>query len=181
MAANRVENARTLSQVPPCPVCQRTDQVQKMQTAWERGWVHTQVPPMSRRTQWWWLLVLLAVIVYGGANFYLFAQLGGGPGFGGWPLFWQIVEVVAIEVILVIGLIFSVLAFARLINSRRETSWQYPARGQEKKVWQNLYHCRRDNVVFDVQRQEILSQDELKRRLRVLPPESEHPTGEDSS
>jgi hypothetical protein len=179
MAAHSIENAQTLSQVPACPLCHRTDQVQKMQTAYERGWVQVQSPPLSRRAKKGWLWVLVAVLIYGGANFYLFAQLGGGPGFGSWPLPLQILEVVIIEGVLIIGLLFSILAFARLINTRQETVWRYPAHEEDHNRWQNLYHCRRDNVIFDAQRQEVLSQAETERRLRVLPPEPGHPTVEE--
>lgn len=178
MAANRREDAQTLSQTPACPLCHRTDQVQRIQTAYERGQVRMQPPPLSRRMKWWWLWILVTALIYGGANFYLFAQLGGGPGFSAWPLLLQILEVVIIEVVLIIGLALSILAFARLINTRQETTWQYPSREQDKQRWQGLYHCRRDNVIFDAQRQEVLSQAEIARLLRILPPEPGHPTVE---
>ena len=179
MAANPRENTHTLSQVPACPLCHQNDQVQKLQTAYERGLVRMQAPPLSRREKRWWLWILVAALVYGGANLYLFAQLGGGPGFGSWPLPFQILEVVIIEVVLIIGLALSVLAFARLIHTRQETVWQYPARGEENERWQNLYHCRRDNIIFDAQRQAVLSQTEMAHYSRVLPPEPGHPTVEE--
>lgn len=137
-----------------------------------------QAPTTSRGTKVMWLWVALAVLVYGGANMYLFAQLGGGPGFASWPLPVQILEVVLVEVILVIGLVFSVLAFARFINARQETTWRY-SQDEDGPRWQGLYHCQRDHVTFDAQNQRVLSAREMGHLLRVLPPEPGRPTVEE--
>lgn len=176
MTTDRVETAQTLTQVPSCPLCQLADQVQKVRTAYERGLVHFQRPPTPRRVKALWPWIIAAALVYGGANFYLFAQLGGEPGFGSWPIFWQVVEVVVIEVVLLIGLVLSVLAFGHLIHTQRETTWRYPAQDER---WHNLYYCQRDRVIFDEQRQVVRSQADMERRVRILPPDSGHPTVED--
>lgn len=179
MAARQAENIQTLSQVPPCPLCHQADQVQPLQTAYERGSLQFQPPPTPRRIKALLPWIIAAVVLYGGAQLFLFVQLGGNLGFGSWPLALQILEVGVIEVVLLIGLAASVLVFGHLINTRRESVWQYPGGDQNREGWRNFYHCRRDNAIFDGRNQTVLSPFEARRLVRVLPPEPGHPTVED--
>lgn len=179
MTTKRRDNAQTLSQVPPCPLCHLEDQVQPAQTAYERGQVRMQAPSMPRKTKIAWIWIALAVLVYGGANFYLFAQLGGGPGFGSWPVVWQVLEIVVIEIVLVVGLALSLLAFGRLLRSQRETTWVYPTQDERAAHEDNLYYCRRDNVTFDEHQHIMHSPGKGEDNIQVLPPESGHPTVEE--
>lgn len=179
MVYDQIETAETLTQVPPCPLCHQADQVQKMETAYDRGGVRFHRPSLPPNVKALLPLVGLAVLLDGGAHLFLLSQMGGRIGFEGWPLSLQVFEVVVLLVILIIGLALSIPAFGCLINTRQETIWRYSAGNRAITRLHNLYYCQQDHVAFDARQQVVRSPADMEHFIHILPPDSAHPAVED--
>lgn len=159
----RKQHLDPLTQAPLCPVCRQSDQVKTMQAAYLKGNVALRTPPSTQKKAWlWpWVIVGLVVIVCAAIQFFLFVQTGGPAGFQGWPLALQIAEVAGAAIVLIVAAGLSLLAFRQLASTNEETVWQYPTDEQQSKRLSQIYHCDRDNVVFDADQQKVLSAREL--------------------
>lgn len=167
MTTMPTKQSRTPKQLPVCPICHKDDQVKTAQAAYEGGVSQVVPPPLPGQTAAMMPWIVTGVVIYGGANFYLLVQLGGGPGFSSWPFPLQELEVGILEGMLVLVLVLSFIAFRRVVQADRETEWLYPAYDEAMGHWRGLYHCARDKVVFDPQQDKVLSHSELQTLLAV--------------
>lgn len=168
MTQNHREDLDPLIQLPTCPVCHRADQVQTVQTAYQQGMLQLQPPPSTRRSVgiWAWVIAGAVVIVCAAIQFFLFVQVGGPRGFQNWPIALQVAEVVVAATLLAILTSLSLLAFGRLVNTKKETVWRYPTDEGAGDTLRQFYHCGRDNVVFDANQKKVLSPAELHTLLQ---------------
>ncbi|GAC1385543.1 MAG: hypothetical protein NVS4B7_11440 [Ktedonobacteraceae bacterium] len=167
MTAMAAKQSQTPKQIPVCPVCHKDDQVKTAQAAYQGGVTQLVPPPLPGHTAAMMPWIVTGALIYGGANFYLLVQLGGGPGFSSWPFPFQELEVGIIEGMLVLVLVLSFIAFRRIVQADRETEWLYPVYDQAMEHWRGLYYCERDKVVFDPQQKKVLSNAELQTLLSV--------------
>lgn len=165
MARSPAESVEKLVELPPCPRCHQTDQVQNLEAAYTKGRVHLQLPFIPKKTTrtWVWITVAAFFLICALLQFFLFVQTGGPAGFGGWPIGLQVLEIAIAVVLLITLCALSFFAFGRVINAERETTWQYPANSDVAQRLQAYYHCNRDHLVFDANQQQVLSDTELEQ------------------
>src|SRR5579859_2168725 len=78
MTTMPTKQSRTPKQLPVCPICHKDDQVKTAQAAYEGGVSQVVPPPLPGQTAAMMPWIVTGVVIYGGANFYLLVQLGGG-------------------------------------------------------------------------------------------------------
>jgi hypothetical protein len=153
--------------VPPCPVCQQTDQVMRLSAAYESGVEQRFAPPpmpVARVGMMKYILVGFALVIVGVFIILTFAGVGG---YGTWPQPVQIVLVVVVLAGIVTALALSFLAFQRVVRGDLQSQKYLPAWDQAMENWRRLYYCKRDDVVFDPQTNKTLSDAAVKSLLAV--------------
>lgn len=119
-------------------------------------------PPMSKQAVRLMPWLIATIFVFLAANFYLFFQLGGRPGFSNWPLSLQVLEIAVILLLVVVGLVLSFLTFQRVLRAERPSTGQSATWNRAIDNWNRLYYCLRDHTAFDPQQQRPLSEAELR-------------------
>lgn len=154
------------SQLPSCPVCQRRDQVIKLQTAYEAGLVHVAPPDMPVAKVPMMPLIVTGFILVTVGVFFILIWSGVG-GYAGWPGWVQVLQVVLTIAAIVVALLLSVVAFLRIGRGDLESQKLLPAYDQAMEKWGRLYFCKRDNTVFDSLTNKTLSDAEVKALISM--------------
>ncbi|HET8846001.1 MAG TPA: hypothetical protein VFN35_31345, partial [Ktedonobacteraceae bacterium] len=146
------------AQIPSCPVCRQSDQVQTMQAAYQQGIVQMPMPSSTSRAlrTWTWIIAGAVVIVCAAIQFLLFDQVSGPAGFQSWPPVLRVAEVVVALLILAVLAALSLLAFRQLVKTNQETEWHFPVDEQQGKTLSHVYYCAREGVIFDAKRKKVL-------------------------
>ena len=162
-------------QVPPCPVCQRTDQVMRLPTAYETGMQRFAPPPMpvAKVPMMPFILIGFALITLG--SFFILIWSGVG-GYGGWPTAVQILQVVLTIAGILITLALSLVALLRVVRGDLNSQKLLPAWDEAMEKWRSLYYCKRDDVVFDPQTNKTFTDAALKSLLSLDVAATAHPT-----
>jgi len=158
-----------VSQKPPCPVCQRADQVMTLARAHESGISRFAPPPMpvGRVPMIKHMIIGMGLVTLG--SFFIIVLLGSA----GMPEFVRIIQVVITLIGIVVALVLSILAFLRVGRADLNSQHLYPSWDLALENWGRLRYCKRDNIVFDPQQAypKALSDSELSSLLTV---EEEH-------
>ena len=154
------------SQLPSCPVCQRRDQVMKLQTAYEAGLEHVAPPPMpvAKVPMMPFIVAGFALVIVG--VFFILIWSGVG-GYAGWPGWVQVLQVVLTVAAIVTALVLSVIAFLRIGRGDLESQKLLPAWDRAMENWGRLYFCKRNNTAFDPQTNKALSDAEVKALISL--------------
>lgn len=144
-------------QLSPCPVCNRADQVRKMQAAYEAGELHIAPPPMPESRVSMMKYVGIGMILVGVGAFFLIIILATGEF--GW------LQMAVTLACIVVALVLSFLAIRRLGQGDEEARQRYPIWDQAMANWTRLQFCARDKVVFDPQDKKVLSDSAVKSLL----------------
>lgn len=136
-------------QLSPCPVCNRADQVKKMQTAYETGELHIAPPPMPepKATMMKYILIGMALV---GVGAFLILVMVSTTGLD-WP------QVIITLGFIVAALTLSALAIRHIGKGDEEARRRYPVWDLAMANWNRLLYCSRDKVVFDPQTRKALS------------------------
>ena len=158
-----------VSQKPPCPVCQRADQVMTLATAYESGISRFAPPPMpvGRVPMIKYMVIGMGIVTVG--SFFIIVLLGSV----GLPEVVRIIQVVITLIGIVVALVLSILAFLRVGRADLNSQQLLPSWDRALENWSRLRYCKRDNIVFDPQQAspKALSDGELSSLLAV---EAEH-------
>ncbi len=158
-----------VSQKPPCPVCQRADQVMTLATAYESGISRFAPPPMpvGRVPMIKYMVIGMGIVTVG--SFFIIVLLGSV----GLPEVVRIIQVVITLIGIVVALVLSILAFLRVGRADLNSQQLLPSWDRALENWSRLRYCKRDNIVFDSQQAspKALSDGELSSLLAV---EAEH-------
>lgn len=141
-------------QLSPCPVCNRADQVRKMQAAYEAGELHIAPPPMPESHASMMKYVGVGMILVGVAVFFVIIMLSS-DGFSWLQMAITLACIVA-------ALILSFLAIRRLGQGDEEARQRYPIWDQAMANWTRLRFCARDKVIFDPQSKKLLPESAVK-------------------
>lgn len=166
--------ASSLSQKPSCPVCDRADQVKRLQAAYEAGVERLSPPTMPTGTISMLRYMVAAILLVGIGVFFIFVLIGsGGVGTIG-----DTIQVIVTLIAIVVALVLSLVAFLRVVRGDTESQQYLPAYDQAMENYNRLYYCARDNVVFDPQTNKTLTDVDLTSLLTIdksameLPPSS---------
>ena len=155
--------ASSLSQKPSCPVCNRADQVKRLQAAYEAGVERFSPPSIPTSTVSMLRSMVAAILLVGIGAFFIFVLLGSGGSGDTTNLIQVIVTLVAI----VAALVLSLVAFLRVVRGDTESQQYLPAYDRALENYNRLYYCARDNVVFDPQTNKTLTDADLTSLLAI--------------
>jgi len=141
-------------QLSPCPVCNRADQVKKMQTAYEAGELRIAPPPMPESHSGMIGYVSVGMIVVGIAVILIFVMLATDT--------FSVLQWVLTMMCIVAALTLSFMAIRRIGKADEETRQRYPIWDQAMSHWTRLQFCSRDKVVFDPQSNKTLNDAAVK-------------------
>jgi Kef-type K+ transport system membrane component KefB len=135
-------------QKPVCPVCHQSDQVKKLQEAYEAGIERFAPPPMpGKRVSMAKYMVIGMGLVFLGSFFIIVTSVSVAPDVLN-PVA-ELIQVVVTLVAIVITLIISFIAFQRALQGDEAAQELYPAWDRALANWRRLYYCSRDDIVFD--------------------------------
>jgi predicted outer membrane lipoprotein len=141
-------------QLSPCPVCNRADQVRKMQTAYEAGELHIAPPPMPESHVSMMKYVGIGMILVGLGAFFLIIMLATSE--------FSWIQLGVTLACIVAALALSFLAIRQLGKGDEEARQRYPVWDQAMANWTRLQFCARDKVVFDPQSKKVLPDSAVK-------------------
>lgn len=128
-------------QISPCPVCSRTDQVKKMQTAYSSGEIQFAPPPMPESHASMMKYIGVGMILVGVGAFLVLITLSTS-GFSWFQLVVTMIFIVA-------ALVLSFFAIRHIGQGDEEARRLYPAWDEAMANWTRLQFCARDKVIFD--------------------------------
>lgn len=141
-------------QLSPCPVCNRADQVKKMQTAYEAGELRIAPPPMPEAHSGMIGYVSVGMTVVGIAVILIFVILATNT--------FSVLQWVLTMMCIVGALALSFMAIRHIGKADEETRQRYPIWDQAMSHWTRLRFCSRDKVVFDPQSNKTLNDTAVK-------------------
>ena len=158
------------STTPTCPVCHQADQVKTAQAAHNSGVALAAPPDMPTKQVSMMSYISACMVVVGICIFLVIVLIGGLEN--NFPLIYQMILVCVTLVSIIGALIVSYIAFQRVVRGDADSTRRLPAWDRAMATWQSLYYCSRDNVVFDPQKNKVLSNEQLTAlRTIELPPE----------
>jgi hypothetical protein len=144
-------------QLSPCPVCNRTDQVKKMQAAYNAGEHRFAPPPMPESHISMMKYVAIGMVLVGVGAFLVFVVLSSDEF--SWP------QMIITLAFIVAALVLSFLAIRRIGQGDEEARRRYPIWDEAMANWNRLLYCSRDKVVFDPQINKALPDSAVKALL----------------
>lgn len=164
-------------QLSPCPVCNRTDQVKKMQTAYNDGELRFAPPPMPESHAHMMKYICVGMILVGLGAFFTLVLLSTN-GFSFLPSSLAPVVSIAQAVItiafIVAALLLSFFAIRHIGQGDEEARRRYPIWDQAMANWNRLHFCSRDKVIFDPQTKKALSDSAVSALLSMDEIEAQH-------
>src|SRR5260370_20585131 len=135
------------SQLPSCPVCQRRDQVIKLQTAYEAGLEHVAPPamPVAKVPMMPFIITGFALIAVG---VFFILILSGVGGYADWPGWVQVLQAVLTIAPIVAALLLSIIAFLRIGRGDLESEQLLPAWDHAMENWGRRYFFQRNDTAF---------------------------------
>ena len=149
------------TQLPNCPVCNRSDQVKTLQAAYDSG-VDKAAPPDMPTKRILMMPYIFACSIFLGLCVFLVIVLIGGLE-SALPVFAQYILLSVTLVCLVGTLITSYFAFQRVVEGDAEATKLFPAWDDAMATWKGMYYCARDNAIFDPKTNKTLNNEQLAK------------------
>lgn len=144
-------------QLSPCPVCNRTDQVKRMQAAYEAGLHHFAPPPMPESQTYMMKYICIGMALVGIGAFLILVLISTGV------FLW--VQMAVTLAFIVAALVLSFLAIRHIGQGDEQARQRYPIWDVAMANWNRLHYCERDKVVYDTQTNKVLSDSAVKALL----------------
>lgn len=148
-------------QLPTCPVCNRSDQVKTTQAAYKSGVALATPPSLPTKQVLMMPYITVGIIVVGISVFLILVLIGGLEANLPTPIMWTIATLTIISIL--VALSISYYAFQRVVAGDNEAASAYVGYDKAMSTWQNLYYCSNENVIFDPQTKQVLSQEQLSK------------------
>lgn len=136
-------------QLSTCPVCNRTDQVKKMQTAYTAGDLHFTPPPMPESHASMMKYICAGMVLVGLGAIFVLIMLSTDN--------FSWFQVVITLLFIVAALALSFFAIRHIGQGDEEARLRYPIWDKAMENWNSLQFCARDKVVFDPRTNKALS------------------------
>jgi hypothetical protein len=153
------------TQLPTCPVCNRSDQVKTLQAAYDSGVDKVAPPDMPTRHISMLPFVFTCALFLGLCIFLVIVLIGGLEN--ELPVVGQYILLGITLVCLIATLVISYFAFQRVVQGDAQATVLFPAWDRAMATWKSMYYCARDNVVFDPKTNKTLNNEQLAK-LRSL-------------
>jgi hypothetical protein len=151
-----------------CPVCNRTDQVKKMQTAYDTGEQHIVAPPAmpeSHASMMKYICTGMGLVAVGAFLTLVLLSANGFAALGDMAMLVSIIQAVVTILFIVAALVLSFFAIRHIGQGDEEARQLYPAWDQAMANWDRLQFCSRDKVIFDPSTKRVLSDSSVKALL----------------
>jgi hypothetical protein len=163
--------AATMGQKPVCPV-DKNAKVIRLSAAYQAGMVPYGPPAMPGKKITMIQFISIGMVVVGLCVFLILVFVGSesfGPGFEPWELVLVILSLLGI-----IGtLVLSFFAFTRVMRGDLEAQKHYAAWDSATDIYNRLYYCPQDNVIFDPQTSKVVSPQQLNSLIDTVQQEQE--------
>jgi hypothetical protein len=146
------------SQKPACPVCHQSDEVKTMQAAFDSGVVRAAPPDMPTRNVSMMPTILSCVILVALCVFFIIVLIGSESDIGIVP---ELILIGVTLISIVTALVLSYVAFQRVVSGDNEATLRFPTWDRAVAAWKKLYYCSRDDVVFDPEKNQVVSEETL--------------------
>lgn len=146
-------------QLSACPVCNRSDQVKKMQTAYSSGDVHFAPPPMPESHASMMKYICVGMILVGVGAVLVLITLSSGV--------FSWFQTVFTLLFIVSALVLSFLAIRHIGRGDEEARLRYPIWDEAMANWNRLRFCSRDKVIFDSQANKVLADSTVSSLLSM--------------
>jgi hypothetical protein len=143
--------------IAPCPMCHQADQVRTLQTAYEAGELRIAPPPMPESKASLRIYLSGGGVLVGIAFFLSITILATS--------FFSWVQMSLILACLVAAVILAFLGIRRISQGDEETRRRYPLWDQAMANWARLRFCAHDQMIFDPQSSNVLSDSAVKNLL----------------
>lgn len=158
----------TTAQQTLCPVCHQADQVMAAQKAYERGVTRLAPPvmPVARVGMIKYVLAASALVGFGSFFILIFSGTAFGNDSSGLNIV-ELLQVIITIIAIVVALVLSYIALLRVVSGDARTQRYLPAYDAALEKWNKLAYCKRDDVVFDPQTNQVISDDALRDMLTI--------------
>ena len=146
-------------QLSPCPVCNRSDQVKKMQTAFDAGELQIAPPKMPESEVSMLKYVCTGMILVGIGAFLILVMVSTAD------VSW--IQVILTLLVIVAALVLSFIGIRQIGKGDEEARLRYPIWDLAMANWNRLLYCSRDKVVFDPQTRKTLSESSARDLLNM--------------
>jgi hypothetical protein len=122
------------------------------------------------------IVVGFVIVLIGSFIILTFAGVGG---YASWPQPIQITLVVLVIAGIITTLVLSFITFQRIVKGDLTSQQYFPAWDEAMENWRRLSYCKRDDVVFDPQTNQVISDAAVKSMLTVekaVPAQQTHAT-----
>ena len=158
--------ASTADQNLPCPVCKGQNRAVRLSAAYQAGRVPYAPPPMPGKQVGMMSLVTTGMVIVG-IGIFLIIVFIGSEAFGFGFSFLELALVVITLIGIVVALALSYLAFTRVSHGDLEAQKHYGAWDRAMAIYNRLYYCPQDNVVFDPQTGKAVTPQQLSSLLET--------------
>jgi uncharacterized membrane protein YccC len=115
--------------------------------------------------------MIVAILLVGIGVFFIFVFIGSG-GTGDTS---NLIQVIVTLLAIVVALVLSLVAFLRVVRGDIDSQQYLPAYDRAMENYSRLYYCARDNVVFDPQTNDTVTDAALKSLLVIDKTAVDHP------
>lgn len=158
--------ASTADQNLPCPVCKGQNRAVRLSAAYQAGKVPYAPPPMPGKQISMMSTMAIGMFVVGICIFCIIVFVGSESfGFGFSVLELALVVITLIGIVVALALYY--MAFTRISHGDLEAQKHYAAWDRAMAIYNRLYYCPQDNVVFDPQTGKAVTQQQLSSLLET--------------
>ena len=158
--------ASTADQNVPCPVCKGKNRAIRLSAAYQSGLVPYAPPSMPGKKVGMMSLMTTGMFVVGICIFLILVFVGSesfGFGFSGLELALVVITLLGI----ITALVLSFMAFTRVMQGDLEASKHYSAWDRAMAIYNRLYYCPQDNVIYDPQTGKTVTAQQLNSLLET--------------
>jgi hypothetical protein len=163
--------AATMGQKPVCPV-DKNSKVIRLSAAYQSGMVPYGPPAMPGKKITMIQFISIGVVIVGICVFLILVFVGSesfGTSFA--PL--ELVLVILSLIGIITALVLSFFAFTRIMHGDLEAQKHYAAWDSATAIYNRLYYCPQDNVIFDPQTNKVVSPQQLNTLIDTVQQEQE--------
>ncbi|MEO7022148.1 MAG: hypothetical protein ABI234_18510 [Ktedonobacteraceae bacterium] len=164
-------------QLTSCPVCNRTDQVKKMQAAYSSGEQHFAPPamPESHASMMKYICIGMGLVAVGAFLTLVLLSSNGFEALGAMAPVISIIQAVVTILFIVAALVLSFFAIRHIGQGDEEARQRYPIWDQAMANWNRLQYCSRDKAIFDPSTKKVLTDSSVKSLLDMDTLEAQRP------
>ncbi|MGH2508628.1 MAG: hypothetical protein ACRDHZ_14685, partial [Ktedonobacteraceae bacterium] len=150
-----------------CPVCNRTDQVKKMQAAYDAGEQPFAPPamPESHASMMKYICTGMGLVAVGAFLTLVLLSANGFAALGNMAMIVSVIQAVVTILFIVTALVLSFFAIRHIGQGDEEARQLYPVWDQAMANWDRLQCCARDKVIFDPSNKKVLTDATVKSLL----------------